>query len=148
GGDILDDYPLSAFESRAARGSIAIADRVEKLEKWGLEAAAGDDLQDSRLGITELDVAHVASREGNGGIHDLEEQRLPIGELDQPRADLLETRQRVELGGQLQRVRALRGLRLPAHAGQRELRVDPRDQLSGREGLDQIVVGARRHAFD
>ncbi len=64
------------------------------------EPAARDELERARPLIEQLDVAHVGGGDGDGGVHDLQQERGRVAILGQPGAHLLESFHADQVGGQ------------------------------------------------
>ena len=83
-----------------AAGGLSVVDGVEELEERRVEAAAGLDLERPGTPVEELDVAHVGGGDGDGGVHDLEQERRRVPVMDQPVAHLLKPPHAGQVGGQ------------------------------------------------
>src|SRR5262249_58462910 len=90
---VAHDDPLSRPHDGGAGATIEVADRREEFEKLSPEASLNPDLEQTRVGISQLNIPHVRLGNPDGHVQDLEERTMKFPGWDQPRAQLRKLRQ-------------------------------------------------------
>src|SRR5215471_2125775 len=67
--DVFDNDPPGSFHGCTA-DCLSLVDLIEKREERLVESVVGFDMQHSRIGIEQLDIAHIGANQSDGDVDD------------------------------------------------------------------------------